>query len=116
MCGYSLISHPSPAVSWTDPQHKQVANSSRYLVDDGPGVVQLNITEASKGDNGTWKCTVSVYHSFKLMSDGALSSDTYSNESRIEVRLFVVGEYNYYIRKAIFIDASCIRSSTKQAK
>lgn len=96
VCGYNLIGNPSPEVSWTDPQNKQVANSSRYVMDNGPGIVQLNITEASESDSGTWRCTVNVnssYDSFDPMTGRVSTGNIYSDKKEVEVQLTVIGEY-----------------------
>ena len=95
VCGYNLIGNPSAVISWTNPQNKQVNNSGRYQVDNGPKVVQLNITEASKSDGGTWKCTVKVstsYDSFDPITDRPTTSNIYSEVKEVEIRLTVVGE------------------------
>ena len=96
VCGYNLVGNPSPEVSWTDPQNKQIANSGRYVMDNGPDVVQLNIIEANESDSGTWRCTVKVnssYDSFDPMTDKASTGNIYSGIKEIEVRLIIVGEY-----------------------
>ena len=100
VCGYKLISNPSAVITWRDPQNKQVSDSDQYLVDVGPSVVQLNITKASKSDNGTWKCTVNVtspYDSFHQKASNSLTSNIYSKIREIEVRLTIVGEYDLII-------------------
>ncbi len=56
ICGYNLKSHPSATISWTDPRGKEVTNSERYTLDDGPNVIQLNISNVTESDNGMWKC------------------------------------------------------------
>ena len=58
ICGYNLDSNPKAAITWTDPQWKPVKASNLIILDDGPMVVRLNISNASNSDNGTWTCTV----------------------------------------------------------
>lgn len=109
VCGYNLIGNPSAVISWTDPQNKQVINSDRYWVDTGPTVVQLNITEASKMDNGTWRCTVNVSSSYN--SFDPMTSNFYSEAIEIEISLTVVGEYIILSMKLILhkaINCTCI--------
>ncbi len=56
ICGYNLDSNPPVNITWTDPQGNVVQNSDRYILDNGPEIVRLNITNTSNNDNGTWKC------------------------------------------------------------
>lgn len=60
ICGYNLKSNPSINVTWTNPQGEQVLNSERCTMDDGPEVVQLNISNVTKNDNGMWRCSMQM--------------------------------------------------------
>ena len=79
-CGYNLDSNPPARVSWIDPHGNQVIPSQMYVLDHGPKVVRLNITNASTNDTGMWQCNCS------LMIDNAEFKLT-------NVTLTVVGEY-----------------------
>lgn len=60
VCGYNLHSNPSATITWTNPQGKSVTSGDTYTLDNGPEVVQLNITNTSRSDCGKWACTVKV--------------------------------------------------------
>lgn len=60
VCGYNLDSNPPAIITWTDPKGDRVVNNGRYILDDGPKVVQLNISTTSKSDSGIWVCSVLV--------------------------------------------------------
>ena len=47
-------------MTWTNPQGERVLNSERYTMDDGPEVVQLNISNVTKNDNGMWRCSMQM--------------------------------------------------------
>lgn len=58
ICGYNLKSNPSTNVTWSNPKGEKVPNSERYMMADGPEVVQLNIRNVTESDSGTWKCSM----------------------------------------------------------
>ena len=60
ICGYNLKSNPSTNVTWSNPRGESVHNSGRYMIDDGPEVVQLNIRSVTKSDGGTWRCSLQM--------------------------------------------------------
>lgn len=61
ICGYNLDSNPSVNITWTNPQRKVVHNSDRYILDNGPDIVRLNITNTSGDDHGTWTCNCAKF-------------------------------------------------------
>ena len=63
ICGYNLKSNPKASITWTDPRGNPVTINDAYSQDDGPEVVQLNITSVKKSDNGTWRCSMEVLSS-----------------------------------------------------
>ena len=112
VCGYNLIANPSPEVSWTDPQNKQVANGSRYVMENGPEVVRLNIVKASESDNGTWSCTVNVngsYDSFNPLTEKASTGNIYFDKKEIKVQLTIVGECLIYRLISLFLNILLIQ-------
>ena len=59
--GYSLESNPRATISWIDPHGSIiVTGKENYLQDDGPGVVQLGIMRANRGDRGQWTCKMEI--------------------------------------------------------
>lgn len=92
VCGYDLHSNPQATITWTDPRGNKVTESNRYSADNGPELVQLNITRASKRDSGTGRCSVNVisaYNSFVWLKN---FSDVYNRTQEVEINLSVVGE------------------------
>ena len=82
VCGYNLVSHPPAIISWSDPQGITVERSSFYTLENEPREVRLNISNATKENNGTWKCSVTVrYYSNALI-----------NTIEFNVSLTVIGE------------------------
>lgn len=59
-CGYNLESNPPAIISWSDPQGRLVENNDFYTIDNGPKEVQLNICNATRENNGTWKCSLTT--------------------------------------------------------
>ena len=59
VCGYNLESNPAATITWTDPNGGRILLSDgRYMLDYGPEIVQLNISEASESDSGLWTCSM----------------------------------------------------------
>ena len=81
VCGYNLVSHPPAIISWSDPQGNPVERSSFYTLENEPREVRLNISNATKENNGTWKCNVTVNY-----------SNASTNTIEFNVSLMVIGE------------------------
>ena len=98
ICGYNLDSNPKAAITWMDPQWKPVKASNLIILDDGPMVVRLNISNASNSDNGTWTCTVDVNaECVHKVVDGKLKQDceaiTHIGSRSFSTELIVVGKF-----------------------
>jgi hypothetical protein len=63
VCGYNVASNPPANVFWSDPQGKIVESSGFYTTENGPREVRLNISNATKENNGTWKCSLTTKYS-----------------------------------------------------
>ena len=61
ICGYKLRSNPQAQITWTNPSENIVQNGERYILDDGPEVVRLNISSANKSDGGKWRCRCTLF-------------------------------------------------------
>ena len=59
-CGRDLKSNPLGIIRWTNPKGEPVTSSERFIMNDGPEEVSLEIANVGKDDNGTWTCTVKV--------------------------------------------------------
>ena len=70
--GAHLRSNPSASVHWYNPNGKQIEESDDivYNLDDGPDIVQLNISHVSERDSGLWNCTIVVSDSNVYSVDG----------------------------------------------
>lgn len=84
VCGYNLDSNPPAIITWTDPQGNLVDSNGIYTKENGPKVVQLNISSASKEDGGTWKCNVTVNY-----------ANASINTMVSEIHLTVFGKFSF---------------------
>ena len=101
ICGYNLDSNPPAVVTWTNPDKNIVSNTDTYVIDDGPHVVQLNITNASERDSGAWICNVSVIDKcVHRVVDGVFEEDCTAiiHHKSFITQLIVVGEYLYLLQ------------------
>ena len=95
VCGYRLESNPRAEITWTNPQGEVVTtDSDRYVMDNGPTVIQLNITRAETSDNGKWKCHVRVTGECDSSVSTECSGNVYSKSVMVELDLTVVGKCN----------------------
>ena len=92
VCGYNLDSNPQATVTWTNPQGEIIGNSDAFRMDNGPAVIQLNITRAEVGDKGMWKCQVNVASEYISVESSEFSSHEYSKSRIVELHLKVVGK------------------------
>ena len=98
ICGYKLDSNPPANITWRDPRKKPVKASSVFILDDGPTVVRLNISNASNSDSGTWICSVDVSATCVHKSiEGKLKQDcqaiTHIGSKSFDIELIVIGKY-----------------------
>ena len=103
ICGYKLDSNPPANITWKNPQKKLVEASSSFILDDGPMVVRLNISNASNSDNGTWICTVNVNAAcVHKIVEGKLKQDhhaiTHIGGKSFDIELIVVGKFNITVK------------------
>ena len=92
ICGYNLDSNPPAAITWSNPQGILVTSSKKYTLDNGPEVVQLNISSVSESDSGTWKCSIKVQDSDIYNQNGMI---LIGNKS-YEILLSLVGKQIIY--------------------
>lgn len=80
ICGYDLESNPPPTITWTNPYNKSVVNTDMYVIDNGPQVIQLNITNARESDSGLWICHMEVHDKcVHRIIEGVLTEDCNTN-------------------------------------
>ena len=63
-------------------------SSKNYTLDNGPVVVQLNISNVSKSDSGTWKCSIKVQESDVYKQNGLVLI----GHKSYEIQLSIVGK------------------------
>ena len=85
VCGYNLVSNPPAIISWSDPQGKLVENNALYTIDNGPREVRLSIFNATKENNGIWKCSLTT--KFSNATDSTLE---------LNIPLMVIGELFFF--------------------
>ena len=90
-CGYS---NPFPFVLWRDPRGRVVFDNERVVsINDATGA-RLNILSTTLGDNGRWKCAVSVTaRNVTLLPDNNFVSQLKVSEAEISIELLIVGKY-----------------------
>ena len=95
VCGHGLDSNPRAAITWTNPQGEVVpANSDGYIMNNGPAVVQLNITRVEKSDKGKWMCKVEVTSECDSSVSSECSGNIYTKSLTVELVLVIVGKHN----------------------
>ena len=91
VCGYQLRSNPPAIITWLYPNGSTVENSDRIIMDSGSELVQLNVTNTSSSDSGTWTCRIEVQNECVWEQEHSCSPRNKSQEYKIE--LVVLGEY-----------------------
>ena len=101
ICGYNLNSYPPAVISWTSPHGDAVRSrsGSKYSMDNGPGVVRLNISDVTESLGGEWTCQVEVFDSDVLkVEEGRLIRDINTTIGRqtFPTYLHVLGKCEQY--------------------
>ena len=60
VCAKDIKSNPPANITWINPNGTEVKENGRYSLKNGPDTIELNITNISSSDNGTWMCTILV--------------------------------------------------------
>jgi len=61
ICGTNLTGNPEPTIQWMDNNNTEVRrNDSRFVFNDGPEIVSLDISNVTVEDDGMWICNVQV--------------------------------------------------------
>ena len=72
VCGTGLESNPQATITWTAPDGTTIMDNARYDLDNGPNVVELNITHTLSSDTGMWLCEAIVRSERYVASNGTL--------------------------------------------
>ena len=73
VCGTGLDSNPPATVTWTAPNNSTIImDNARYVVENGPGIVRLNISHTSLADAGMWTCDICVLSDNYIVNNGSL--------------------------------------------
>jgi hypothetical protein len=95
VCGRGLDSNPQATITWTDPDGTTIVDNSRYDLDNGPEVIQLNITNTVLSDAGIWRCDVVVTsEAHKLDGRRLTPQNTVIGSINATIQLTVIGEYS----------------------
>lgn len=110
VCGYQLHSNPPANITWLYPNGSTVENSDRIIRDNGPDLVQLNITDTSVSDGGNWTCRIEVQHTCVWEREQLCGVRNISQEYKIE--LVVIGELHKSMIIINYISCDCFHSSS----
>ena len=94
VCGTGLDSNPQAIVTWTAPDGTIVVDNARYDLDNGPEVIQLNITRAVLSDAGVWRCDVMVSSEAHQLNKGRLTlqNNIFIGSVNVTIQLLIIGE------------------------
>ena len=102
-CGYDLASNPQASITWKYPNGSVVtSDDQRIMTVDEESLVQLNISDVSLSDSGSWTCVIEVNLTCvgePLRENGVSVCDGTELIGRIqhEIELVVVGKcLSYY--------------------
>ena len=94
ICGTGLDSNPQATITWTAPDGITIMESSRYHLENGPEVIQLNITSTVLNDSGVWRCDVTVRSAVHKLNGGRLipQNDILIGSVNVTIQLIIIGE------------------------
>ena len=94
VCGTGLDSNPQATITWTAPDGTTVVDNARYNLDNGPGVVQLNITHTALSDAGIWTCDVMVSSEAHQLNEGRLTlqNNIFIGSVNVTIQLIIIGD------------------------
>jgi hypothetical protein len=93
VCGTGLDSNPQATITWTAPDGTIIADNARYDLDNGPEVIQLNITNTVLSDAGVWMCDVLVTSAAHKLIGGRLTpQNTVIGSVNATIQLIIIGE------------------------
>ena len=97
VCGTGLDSNPQAIVIWTAPDGTTIMDNDRYDLENGPEIVRLNFTNTIMGDNGLWKCVVTVTSGRYIVSSGNLIFQDQAIIGSVtrDIQLTVIGELQF---------------------
>ena len=73
VCGTGLDSNPQATITWIAPDGTTIMDNARYNLDNGPEVVQLNVTNTVLSDAGVWRCDIMVSSEAHKLNRGRLT-------------------------------------------
>jgi hypothetical protein len=97
VCGTGLDSNPQATITWTAPDRTTIVDNNRYNLENGPAIVRLNFTNTIMGDNGLWKCVVTVTSGRYIVVGGILIFQDQAIIGSItrDIQLNVIGELRF---------------------
>ena len=93
VCGTGLDSNPQATITWTAPDGNTIVDNARYYLENGPEVIQLNISSTIMSDAGVWRCDVTVNSEAHELSGGKLTpqNDTLIGSVNVTIQLIIIG-------------------------
>ena len=93
VCGTGLDSNPQATITWTAPDETTIVENARYDIDNGPEVIQLNITHTVLSDAGVWRCDVIVSSEVHKLNGGRLTpqNNTLIGSVNVTIQLIIIG-------------------------
>ena len=94
VCGTGLDSNPQATITWTAPDGTIIADNARYDLDNGPEIIQLNITRTVLSDAGVWRCDVIVSSEAHKLNGGRLilQNNVLIGSVNASIQLKIIGE------------------------
>ena len=93
VCGTGLDSNPQATIIWTAPDGTTVVDNARYDLDNGPELIQLNITYVVLSDAGVWWCYVMVSSEAHKLNGGRLTqqNNVLVGSVNVTIQLIIIG-------------------------
>ena len=94
VCGTGLDSNPQATITWTAPDGTIIVDNARYDLDNGPEIIQLNITRTVLSDAGVWRCDVIVSSEAHKLNGGRLilQNNVLIGSVNATIQLKIIGE------------------------
>ena len=74
VCGTGLDSNPQATITWTAPDGATITENSKHHLENGAGIVRLNLTFTNRSDAGVWRCMITVKSDRRQIHGGRLGA------------------------------------------
>ena len=104
LCGTNIVSNPAAIVTWLDPLGRDIAQDPRFRALSSESSVALEITSATRADEGEWTCVLRVEGTnLRRLEGGVDPNITIIGEERLSINLTVVGK----LYEAVCMNVAC---------